>query len=111
MEAATAAGVHVRTVQRWLHKNHFREALRAAQAEVMGALSRRLRSLGSKAVETLSQVMGDPQAPPSSRVSGAKCVLESIFRLTEMEKLQEFEERLSAIERRLEGGDGESPRS
>jgi len=104
-EAATAASVHVRTVQRWLHKEEFREALRQGQAEVMEALTRRLRSLGTRAVETLAEVMGARDAPPSSRVSGAKCVLESIFRLTELEKVRELEERISAIEQRLNAND------
>lgn len=103
-EAATAAGVSVRTIQRWLHREDFKQALRQAQAEVMEALTRRLRALGTRAVETLGQVMGDKLAPPSSRVSGAKCVLESIFRLTELEKMRELEERISAIEQRLNVG-------
>lgn len=102
-EAATAAGVHVRTVQRWLHRDEFREALKAAQAEVLEAFGRRLRSLGSRAIETLVQVMEDATTTPSSRVSAAKCVVESIFRLTEWEKMEELEERIRELEERLGG--------
>jgi len=46
-EAATAAGVHVRTVQRWLHRDEFREALKAAEKPLRLRRRRCWRPLGA----------------------------------------------------------------
>jgi len=89
------------TVRRWIARPEVKEALTQAQEEVWGHTVRRLRSLGTRAIDTLNEILGDSTAPPSSRVSGAKCVLEAIFRIAEMEKVRELEERIEAIEKSL----------
>ena len=91
------------TVRRWLAKREVQEALTQAQEEVWRHTIRRLRSLGTRAIDTLNEILGDRTAPPSSRVSGAKCVLEAIFKAAEMEKVRELEERIERLESKLRG--------
>ena len=50
------------------------------------------------AVETLEAVMGNGEAPASSRVSAAKTVLDAALKAVELEEVQE---RLAAVENAL----------
>ena len=73
--AASAAGVHERTLYRWLDRPAFSRAYRQARREAFGqaiALTQRYAPL---AVNTLAQVMMDQAAPHHAKVSAATTLL------------------------------------
>jgi hypothetical protein len=75
-DAARAAGVATRTLRRWRAEPAFAQALEAAAGEAFDEALARVRGIAGAAVETLREVMTDPAAPASARVSAARCVLE-----------------------------------
>lgn len=93
--ACVDAGIARRTGHRWLKEPAFAAALRSAETEVLTATSRRLALLGARAVQVLSDVLDDPEAPPTVRVRAADAVLSRLLALRESVQL---EERISAIE-------------
>ena len=54
----------------------------------------------TKALATLRQVMDDPEATPSARVSAAKVVLDLGLKASELEDL---DERVAKLEKKLTG--------
>jgi len=98
-DAARAASVSRDTVHRWLREPLFLEHLRAAEAEALRALSRKLIALGSKATATVEATMDDMEIPASVRLKAADTVL---ARLLQLRELVDFEQRLSGLEQRME---------
>ena len=95
MAASKQVGIAEVTLWRWLQQSDFEEAYRRArQAAVDQAISQ-LQQASGEAVETLRAVQTDPGAPPSSRVTAAKAVLEMALKIRESE---EMESRLAALE-------------
>ena len=93
--AAKESGISEASVWRWLQQPAFEEAYRRArQAAVDQAISQ-LQQASGEAVETLRAVQTDLGAPPSSRVTAAKAVLEMALKIRESE---EMESRLTALE-------------
>jgi hypothetical protein len=73
---AEAAGVNVRTLQRWMKDQRFRRAWLAARREAYGQAVNLTQRLASMAVATFAQVMKDPQAPAAAKVSAGGGVAE-----------------------------------
>ena len=89
--AAKQARVSERTMYRWLSDNEpFRTEYRRLQREVVSNATYQLMKASNNAVNALTSVMSDPEAPASSRVQAAKTVLET----------EDLEERLSNLEER-----------
>ena len=97
--AAQAAGVSETTIFRWLADPAFSKAHREARGRILESTLLALQSASSDAVQTLRAVMNDHDALPAARVSAARSVLE--FALKARTEL-EIEERLAALEQRLE---------
>jgi len=93
--AAKAAGVGKATLWRWLQQPAFREAYRRARREAVEHARALLQQASGEAVETLREVMNDPDTPPAPRVSAARTVLDMATQAT---KTEEWEERLAALE-------------
>lgn len=100
-EAAALAGVGERTLFRWLADSDFRAALATAEGELLDAAQRRLLALQGKAIDTLDALLA-PESEVSHAVQlrAAQVVLDSLLKLRE---LRDLEERLAALESRLEG--------
>ena len=98
-DAATAASVSRDTVHRWLREPLFLEHLRAAEAEALRALSRKLIALGTKATATVEATMDDMEVPAGVRLKAADTVL---ARLLQLRELVTLETRLSELEQRME---------
>ena len=96
-EAAESLRVNEVTLYRWLREREFQAAYRQARREVVAQAVARLQEACSKAVNTLIDVMGDGDAPCSSRVTAAKSVLELAFKAVELEDL---DARVTALEER-----------
>ncbi len=97
-EAAKAVGVATRTLLRWMQRPDFQEALRTARREALRHALGQLQTAMGEAVETLREVMRDPEAAPGARVSAARTVLESALRAVEVDEL---DARLAALEAEL----------
>jgi hypothetical protein len=102
-EASVLAGVHVRTLQRYLQDAAFRAELHRAQDEAMAQATRQSLAAMTEALQTLQAIMADPTAQPSARVSAAKSILEHAARLYEATTLAE---RLAALESKVEAERG-----
>src|SRR4051812_14419220 len=76
-EAAEKCGVPVRSLHRWKGQNEeFREALRIARSEVVSQAIGSLQAAAVQAVETLREIMTNPDAPAHARVSACKIALD-----------------------------------
>lgn len=100
-EAAALVGVNGRTIRKWRQEAAFIALLDRAQGELVAGMARRLRGLGAKAADTLGDVMADATAAPSARVSAAGRVLDAVFRLDEIAKLEQIEARIARLEETL----------
>ena len=97
-EAAKSIGIGERTLFRWLKLDAFKIGYREARQEVVSQSIARIQAGMSKAVKTLTEVMGDKQAPASARVSAAKAMLDLGLKANELE---EIETRVCELERKL----------
>lgn len=94
-EAAAATGLGERTIYRWLTDPAFRQALSAAEGELIDAATRRLLTLQGTALDTLEAVLGDEDASAGVRIRAAQMVLDHLLKLRE---LRDIEQRLQALE-------------
>lgn len=98
--AAEAAGVSLRTLQRWMALPTFRQELQNAEAEVLRTAARRLGTLAQKALGVLEEVMGNKKAADSPRIRAANVVLDTCMRWREQVMI---EERVQALEQHIRG--------
>ena len=89
------AGVGERTLFRWRSEPAFRQALAAAEGELLDAATRRLLTLQEAAIRTFQDVLADAQASPGVRVREAQAVLDYLLKLRE---LRDVEQRLTVLE-------------
>jgi hypothetical protein len=99
-EAATAAGVSRRTLNRWLQMEEFQTAYLEARRAAMFQANARLQQAASAAVTTLLKVMLDVTAPAAVRVRAADFVL---GRGNQGLENEDFQVRLAALERATKG--------
>jgi len=100
-EAARAAGVSTRTVQRRLLDPAFVAAIDAARAEYLSRTVAALTEHGLAATGTLVELTA-AEIPASTRLGAAKAILELGARLRESESL---EQRIAALEARMAPAD------
>lgn len=95
-DAAAAGGVTTKTVYAWLRQPDFSAALRAAEAEALRGLSRRLAGLGEAAANALQDALDEAQ-PIGIRLRAADLVTQRGPALAE---LTDIIARLEAVEAR-----------
>ena len=95
--AAKVAGVGDATLWRWMQTDDFQAAYRQAKQKVVGHAITQVQQAAGEAVETLRQVMSDPENPASSRVTAAKAVLETALKTVELEDLIARVEKLEQM--------------
>jgi hypothetical protein len=95
-EAAVAAGVSKRTLNRWLKLPVFQSAYLQARRAAMVQANARLQQAASAAVSTLLKVMVDASTPAAVRVRAADSILARGNQGLENEDLVA---RLDAVER------------
>jgi hypothetical protein len=98
-EAAKATGITAKTLWRWLQLAEFQQAYQKARRQAFAQSIARLQQASSAAATTLLKIMVDPNAPPSTRVRAAECVINQGLRATGIEDL---EVRIAALERSAE---------
>jgi hypothetical protein len=94
--AAKTCSVGVRTLHRWLREEVFGKAYRLARRETFAQAVSLTQRYAGLAVQTLAQIMTDPNSPPASRVAAATSVLK--FARDSIE-LDDLAERVEALER------------
>jgi len=94
-EAAAAAGVNVRTLERWLTQKEFKNALRTMQAVVLDSIASRLVGLARTSVETLHELLKDTKTSHALRARVAIAALDAAMKWHEATAI---EERLTAME-------------
>jgi hypothetical protein len=98
-EAARQAGVGLRTLYRWLKEEDFDAAYRDAKRKAFGQAIARLQQMCSAAVSTLGKIMIDTNAPASTRVRAAECVVNLSAKGIELE---DVEARVAKLEQAAE---------
>jgi transposase-like protein len=95
-EAAKAVGISTNTLLRWLQLPEFQTAYRQARRAAFGQSSARLQQGSAAAATTLLKIMLDQNAPFSTRVRAAECVMNHTLKAIEIE---DVEVRVSDLER------------
>ena len=100
VEAAEEAGLHRRTIYRYLEAETFRLELRRRQDEALSGVTASLVGMAEDAVEVLHEVMTDNYANKSVRVRAALGWLRFVRDAVELEALTERVRRLEeSVER------------
>ena len=103
-DAATAAGVTPRTLNRWLSEDVlFWDTLRSESQKAVFDATRRLTAAMDTAVTTMTAVMSDADAPAAVRLRAAQVVTETAIKLIETSDILR---RLEELETRLTGNEG-----
>lgn len=97
--AADAAGVNRKTITRWLQDKVFWKLYQVNSRASLELAARRLAGNLDGAVELLTSVMDDEDAPAGVRLRAAQQVIDGSLKLLEVADIQE---RLTALEERLE---------
>lgn len=99
-DAALAAGVNRKTLSKWLNYDvPFWKAYQQHSQSSLQLAARRMTSKLDMAVELLTSVMEDDEAPPAVRLRAAAQVIDGSLRLLDS---ADFAERLAILEARLE---------
>jgi len=97
-QACRTAGVGRRTYYRWMEQSCFKEALQAAEADLLAVSMRRLLGMQSQAVDGLQDLLNDRHLKPSDRLRAVQMVLDGVLRLR---NAVELETRLAELERQV----------
>ncbi len=103
-EAAKLAGVSERTLTRWLAKPEFRAALAGACQDAFSGVGRRLIAGRDVALDTLFRLM---QGADSENVQ-RQAAVNWYDVLHKVKTLEDFEQRIAALERQIEGEKNET---
>jgi hypothetical protein len=74
--AAKVVGIGEKTLWRWLQHQDFREAYLQARRQVVQQVISNVQNSMKKAVDTLLEVMEDPNSPTSSKVQAARSIID-----------------------------------
>jgi len=96
-EAARRSGISVKQIFIWLKNPDFQRELRANQGLIFARSISTLKAATQNAVQTLIACLADPDS--RVRISAAEKILANAYKGME---LSELEERLQAIETRIE---------
>jgi hypothetical protein len=76
-DAARDAGLHRTTIHHWFRTEPtFNTAFQGAQREYVETLQDGMRDLAARAVETLRNLLDDPETPPAVRLRTALAILQ-----------------------------------
>lgn len=98
--AAASCGIAEKTLHAWLKEPDFADRVRAAQEAITRQTMGRVLATIGKAIDTLVEVMEDPEGPPATRVTAARALLDHSLKVYELDTVQR---RLDDIERGLHG--------
>ena len=102
-EAAKQSGVSEATLYRWLRSQAFQVAYRESCRGLVHQAMGQLQQVAGEAVETLREVMASSDAPATARVGAAKVTLDNVFKVMELERLENRVLELEELIERIEG--------
>src|SRR6266436_7690685 len=94
-EAARSVGLSTATLMRWQKAPDFQTAHREARRAAYVQAVARLQQRASAAATTMLKTMIDPNAPASTRLRAAECVMNHA---TEAIEIEDIEARVAALE-------------
>jgi hypothetical protein len=98
-EAAKSIGTSPKTLLRWMKVPEFKAAYHEARGQAVSQSNARLQQATTAAATTLLKLMVSPEAPASTRVRAAQCVIELAHRGFELDNL---EMRIAQLEAKAE---------
>lgn len=93
--ASEASGVPYRTITRWMQQEAFSREYRARLDALVNDATSTLKKSLTGAVEVLREIAENSEAPPTSRISAARTLLDSGLRYIET---LDIIQRLEAVE-------------
>lgn len=93
-QACKEAGINRTTGYKYLKDVDFMDEYRSLRRDAMQQVTAQLQKKSEEAVQVLSEVMNDKEAPHASRVTSAKNVLDVAYRSLELDDLQQEVEKL-----------------
>lgn len=100
-EAAKSAGLSLTQLYNRMRNPDFKTKLAEARARLMDGATAALQARMGEAVDTMTEVMHDPEAPAQTRLNAAEAVLRNSLKLTERSDILS---RLEALEGAEHGG-------
>lgn len=97
-EACLKASIGEATMYRYLKKDSFQQKLSASRQKIISSLVNRLQSASHVALDELLRIITDPYAKEHNKVQACRAILDTSIRSTEIQKLEQIEERLSELE-------------
>lgn len=95
--AARAVGISSKTLYRWLELPAFRDALKAAEGQAINNAARRLAGGMDAALNTLAELTTGAESESVKRAAAAEWINQTL----KIQELRNLEERLTAIEDKL----------
>lgn len=99
-EAAEIAGVSAKTIHARLKDQDFKNELDKARRELWKGYATSLQGRLGRAIQTISEIMDNEEAPPQVRLNASAEIIRSGMRITE---LVDVVERVDALEKIVEG--------
>ncbi|WP_235043546.1 hypothetical protein [Oenococcus oeni] len=96
-EAIRTTGVAEATAYRWLRDEDFKAELRQARREALTAATTKLTAATGTAVDVLTAIMSDTEAPDSTRVQAARTLLSVAYDAVQADDLAERIEKLEQM--------------
>jgi hypothetical protein len=97
-EAAKAAGISYSSLYRLRQTPEFQEILRQVKNQMYSEAFTKSQGYALNAIETLRDIMNNPRATDSARVSAARTLLEMSLNASEQEMVLD---RIAELERKL----------
>lgn len=98
-EAAEIAGVSAKTIHARLKDQDFKNELDKARRELWKGYATSLQGRLGRAIQTISEIMDNEEAPPQVRLNASAEIIRSGMRITE---LVDVVERVDALEKIVE---------
>lgn len=98
-EAAEIAGVSAKTIHARLKDQNFKNELDKARRELWKGYATSLQGRLGRAIQTISEIMDNEEAPPQVRLNASAEIIRSGMRITE---LVDVVERVDALEKIVE---------
>lgn len=98
-EAAEIAGVSAKTIHARLKDENFKNELDKARRELWKGYATSLQGRLGRAIQTISEIMDNEEAPPQVRLNASAEIIRSGMRITE---LVDVVERVDALEKIVE---------
>jgi DNA-binding transcriptional MerR regulator len=96
--AAEIAGVHERTLRKWLQDGTFKAAFTEARHEVFDRTITRIQATADRAIDAIDTVLSDASSKPGLKLRAASIVLKLVVDL----RGDDIGERMAELERLMQ---------